>query len=91
MSALAAMSEERTARGRSLVEGEFVFTAEDFRAIAAMLHGDAGIALHPEAKATLVYSAPGQAICARLGLESFRDYCALVSGHRGRGRGASAC
>ena len=40
-----------------LVEGEFVFRAEDFRQIAAMLHADAGIYI-PDAKATLVYSRP---------------------------------
>ncbi|PZU60008.1 MAG: chemotaxis protein, partial [Brevundimonas sp.] len=44
------------AAGRgSLVEGEFVFTAEDFRQIAQMLHAHAGIALN-EGKAALVYS-----------------------------------
>jgi chemotaxis protein methyltransferase CheR len=64
-----------------MVEGEFVFTAEDFRKIAAMLHGDAGIAL-PESKATLVYSRLAKRLRA-LGLESFRDYCALVAGASG--------
>ena len=45
-----------TAAGRpSLVEGEFVFTAEDFRHIAEILHSYAGIALN-EGKAALVYS-----------------------------------
>ena len=42
-------------REPAMVEGEFVFTEGDFRKIAAMVHGDAGIALH-ETKATLVYS-----------------------------------
>ncbi len=42
------------AAGRgSIVEGEFVFTAEDFRHIAQMLHAHAGIALN-EGKAALV-------------------------------------
>ena len=39
----------------SIVDGEFAFSGEDFRKIAAMLHADAGIYL-PDAKATLVYS-----------------------------------
>ena len=37
----------------SLVEGEFVFTADDFRHIAQILHSHAGIALN-EGKAALV-------------------------------------
>ena len=59
-----------------LVDGEFLFTAEDFRRIASMIHADAGIAL-TENKATLVYSRLAKRLRA-LGLESFRDYCALV-------------
>jgi chemotaxis protein methyltransferase CheR len=73
--------EQRPTRGESLVDGEFAFTADDFRQIAAMLYGDAGIAL-PEAKATLVYSRLAKRLRA-LGLESFRDYCALISGRDG--------
>ena len=72
------MAEPQTnskAAGR-LVDGEFLFTAEDFRRIAAMIHADAGIAL-TENKATLVYSRLAKRLRA-LGLESFRDYCALV-------------
>ena len=65
----------------SLVDGEFVFTAQDFARIASMLHADAGIAL-PEAKATLVYSRLAKRLRA-LGLESFRAYCALVAGEDG--------
>ena len=64
------------ARSDSIVEGEFVFRAEDFRRIAAMLHADAGIFL-PEAKSTLVYSRLVKRLRA-LGLESFRDYCAFL-------------
>ena len=60
-----------------MVEGEFVFTEGDFRKIAAMAHGDAGIALH-ETKATLVYSRLAKRLRA-LGLTSFQDYCALVA------------
>jgi chemotaxis protein methyltransferase CheR len=67
------------AAGReSLVEGEFVFTAEDFRHIAHILHAHAGIALS-EAKAALVYSRLAKRLRA-LGLGSFRDYCALIEG-----------
>jgi chemotaxis protein methyltransferase CheR len=64
-----------------MVEGEFVFTEGDFRKIAAMVHGDAGIALH-ETKATLVYSRLAKRLRA-LGLASFQDYCALVAASDG--------
>ena len=80
MSALppTAMREDRRAQ---LVDGEFQFTADDFRTIAATLHAAAGIAL-PESKATLVYSRLAKRLRA-LGLESFRDYCSLVTGAEG--------
>jgi chemotaxis protein methyltransferase CheR len=68
-------------RATRLVDGEFVFTAEDFRRIAATLYDAAGIAI-TESKATLVYSRLAKRLRA-LGLESFRDYCALVSGQEG--------
>ncbi|MBI1867096.1 MAG: protein-glutamate O-methyltransferase [Methylocystis sp.] len=61
---------------RAIVPGEFLLTKEDFQHIAAMLHEDAGIHL-PETKATLVYSRLAKRLRA-LGLENFRDYCALV-------------
>lgn len=64
-----------------LVEGEFIFTAEDFRQIAAILHSHAGIAL-TEGKAALVYSRLAKRLRA-LGLRSFRDYCALIQGVNG--------
>lgn len=64
-------------KSRQLVEGEFLFTEEDFRRISAMLHADAGIAI-PETKATLVYSRLAKRLRA-LGLRSFRDYCALLA------------
>jgi chemotaxis protein methyltransferase CheR len=63
-------------RRRRLVDGEFIFTEEDFDQIAKMLHSDAGIAL-PESKATLVYSRLAKRLRA-LGLASFRDYCAFL-------------
>jgi chemotaxis protein methyltransferase CheR len=63
-------------RKERIVEGEFLLTHDDFRRIAGMLHADAGIAL-PETKATLVYSRLAKRLRA-LGLESFREYCALL-------------
>ena len=71
----------RDDRRAQLVDGEFLFTAEDFRTIAATLHAAAGIAL-PDSKATLVYSRLAKRLRA-LGLESFREYCALVTGAEG--------
>ena len=68
-------------RRESLVDGEFHFSAEDFRRIAAALHAASGIAL-PDSKATLVYSRLAKRLRA-LGLESFRDYCALIDGAEG--------
>lgn len=67
--------------GANMVDGEFAFTEADFRRISAMVHGDAGISL-PESKATLVYSRLAKRLRA-LGLSSFKDYCALVSGAEG--------
>jgi chemotaxis protein methyltransferase CheR len=64
-------------RRRTLVDGEFPFTEDDFFRIASILHADAGIALQ-DAKATLVYSRLAKRLRA-LGLESFRDYCALIA------------
>lgn len=71
----------RDGRGRALVEGEFLFTTEDFTAIARMLYDDAGIALS-ESKASLVYSRLAKRLRA-LGIESFQDYCRLVAGAEG--------
>ena len=71
----------RPADSANVVEGEFGFTGADFRTISAMVHGDAGISL-PEVKATLVYSRLAKRLRV-LGMSSFRDYCALVSGAEG--------
>lgn len=68
-------------RGQALVEGEFLFTNEDFSSIARMLYEDAGIAL-TESKASLVYSRLAKRL-RTLGIESFRDYCTLVGGQQG--------
>lgn len=64
-------------RGASLVEGDLLLTYEDFRRIAALLHDEAGIFLG-EGKVTLVYSRLAKRLRA-LGLQSFRDYCEIVS------------
>lgn len=77
----AATMPPREGRRDQLVDGEFLFTADDFRTIAATLHAAAGIAL-PESKATLVYSRLAKRLRA-LGLESFRQYCTLVTGEDG--------
>ena len=63
---------------RPIVEGEFLFTDEDFRRVSSMLHADSGIHL-PDSKATLVYSRLAKRLRG-LGLRSFRDYCELVAG-----------
>ena len=80
---MTALARARTvdAVGRRLVEGEFVFTDDDFQQIAAILHGEAGIVVS-ESKATLVYSRLAKRLRA-LGLTSFRDYCGLVAGADG--------
>ena len=73
-----------TAARRPLPEqgfAEFAFTTGDFETIAKTLYDETGIHL-PPTKATLVYSRIGKRLRA-LGLESFRDYCALVGGATG--------
>lgn len=62
-------------------EGEFVFTPKDFATIAAILHEQTGIHL-PPTKSTFVYSRLAKRLRG-LGLQSFRDYCALVGGEGG--------
>ena len=65
----------------ALASGEFGFDRSDFAFIATALHEDAGIHL-PASKANLVYSRLAKRLRA-LGLESFRDYCALVDSEEG--------
>ena len=60
---------------------EFSYTQDDFAAIARILYDETGIHL-PPGKSTLVYSRIAKRLRA-LHLESFRDYCALVSGGAG--------
>ena len=62
-------------------DGEFAFTWTDFRTIAALVHGEAGIVL-PDGKASLVYSRLSKRL-RELGLRNFRDYCALVQASDG--------
>src|SRR3990167_5624088 len=72
-------------RGREeepLVQGEYHFTEADFKAVAAMLHADAGIHL-PPAKATLVYSRLAKRI-RTLRLADFAAYVALVGSPEGK-------
>jgi chemotaxis protein methyltransferase CheR len=64
-----------------LVEGEFAFTQSDFRRIAALMHGEAGIHL-PDGKAALVYSRLARRLRA-LGLQSFKHYCGLIESDEG--------
>ena len=65
-----------------LAAGEFGFDRTDFAFIANTLYEDAGISL-PASKANLVYSRLAKRLRA-LGLEKFRDYCALVGSEDGR-------
>ena len=60
---------------------EFGFQRGDFEFIATALYEDAGIHL-PASKASLVYSRLAKRL-RHLGLESFRDYCALVGSSGG--------
>ncbi len=62
-------------------DAEFAFTWSDFRQIASIVHGEAGILL-PESKVNLVYSRLAKRL-RTIGLRSFRDYCALVASHEG--------
>jgi chemotaxis protein methyltransferase CheR len=69
-------------RELSLVPGsEFAFTWSDFRKIAALVHSEAGIVVG-ENKVNFVYSRLAKRLRA-VGLNSFRDYCALVSSAAG--------
>lgn len=78
---LSGQSEQATGGTRLLVDAEYVLTAEDFRQIAEALHSDAGIHI-TESKHSLVYSRLAKRLRA-LGLESFREYCALLRSNEG--------
>jgi chemotaxis protein methyltransferase CheR len=74
----ASVSERREA----IVDGEFAFTTQDFKRIAALLYDLAGISL-PDSKATLVYSRLAKRL-RNLGLRSFTEYCAFVASDAGQ-------
>ena len=57
--------------------GEFLLTTRDFDRIAAIVHAEAGILLQNN-KMNLVYSRLAKRL-RKLGLRSFKDYCALVA------------
>ncbi len=78
---MAAESFNGVLEGESLAPGPFVLTRDDFKRISCILHEDAGIHL-TDTKAMLVYSRLSKRLRA-LGLENFRDYCALVASERG--------
>ena len=70
-----------------LVEGEFAFSAANFKMIAAMLYDTAGITLS-ESKAVLVYSRLAKRV-RTLGMSNFDEYCRLLASPAGedeRGR-----
>jgi len=71
------------AASETLVPGEFGLSRDDFRRIAEMIHGEAGIFL-PESKAALVYARLAKRLRA-LRLDAFKDYCELVEGPDGEG------
>ncbi len=78
---LAVRTSAEPSRRENVVEGEYAFTTEDFRRIAALLYETSGISL-PDSKTALVYSRLAKRLRA-LGLSSFRDYCKLVEGPGG--------
>jgi len=75
------MNGQVVTQDRPVPTGEFPFTWEDFRKIAALVHSSAGIVLN-EGKANLVYSRVVKRLRA-LGLKNFRDYCELLAGAEG--------
>ena len=66
---------------QALTVGEFGFSRDDFQFIANQLYENAGIHL-AASKANLVYSRLTKRLRS-LGLDSFRDYCALVGSSDG--------
>ena len=68
-------------KAQPVTSGEFGFNNDDFKFIADTLYENAGIHL-PASKASLVYSRLAKRL-RQLGLESFRDYCALVGSSDG--------
>lgn len=62
-------------------QGEFLLTQKDFDAIRTVLYESSGINLS-ESKTALVYSRLAKRLRA-LGMESFREYCALIASNEG--------
>lgn len=75
------MSAARDIKRESIVDGEYAFTRDDFKHIAAITREVSGIYLQ-DVKATLVYSRLAKRLRA-LGLKSFAQYCALVTSEAG--------
>lgn len=67
--------------GSPAFDDEFMFGDKEFRRIATLIHEDAGIYM-PDAKKALVYSRLSKRLRV-LGLETFHQYCDLVSGPDG--------
>lgn len=76
------MSAAAARRQESLVDGEFLLTAADFRALAEELYATSGIHL-PDSKAALVYSRLAKRLRA-LGLRDFKQYVALIRSPEGQ-------
>jgi chemotaxis protein methyltransferase CheR len=84
MSAKVMISAQRNTAEASAVgseQGEFLLTQRDFDAIRTVLYESSGITLS-ESKTALVYSRLAKRLRA-LGMESFRDYCALIASDQG--------
>jgi chemotaxis protein methyltransferase CheR len=78
----AAFPSSRNFQGQAqTASSEFVLTPADFKCIASILHADTGIFL-AESKSSMVYSRLAKRLRV-LGLESFRDYCSLISSASG--------
>ena len=76
-----ARSTPRAGKEIAQAGGEFALTWDDFSTIRDTLHADAGIVLD-ESKVPLVYSRLAKRLRS-LGLESFRQYCALILSNDG--------
>lgn len=81
MNSAAVLHRDRAA----LVQGEYLFTADDFHQLTTWLREQTGIHL-PERKAALVYSRLVKRLHA-LKLQSFSEYCALLASPSGEAEG----
>lgn len=77
----AALANTGRKRDRSIIDGEFPLTKDDFLQIASIAYADAGIDLG-ESKASLVYSRLAKRLRA-LHLDDFRSYCDLLGREEG--------